>query len=91
MGILDLMMRPWEKFDPANKEHRKYYAEFMQLGNWSRCPVRFVDPTDCGNLAMAMQASMARYYTTKEFGKIKPCAKRTKKVQYTHADELQPT
>lgn len=91
MSILQLKMRPWCEFDPANREHRKYYAEFLQFGNWVNCPVRFVDPTDCGNLAMAIQASIARYYTKKEFGKIKPCVKVVKSVQYTHAEEHQPT
>lgn len=71
MSKLDLMMRPWAAFDPSNRDHRKHYAEFLQFGNWGRCPIRFVDPTDCGNLAGAMQRSMVEYYTKKEFGKIK--------------------
>lgn len=68
MSLLQLKMRPWAEFDPNNKDHRKWYSEFLKFGNWSRCPVRFVDPTDCGNLAMAMQASMVRFYASKEFG-----------------------
>lgn len=70
MSLLQLHMRPWAEFDPSNREHRKWYAEYLQLGNWSRCPVRFVDPKDCGNLAMSMQASLLQYYSNKEFGKI---------------------
>lgn len=71
MSKIYLMTRPWTEFDPYNREHRKYYAEFLQFGNWGRCPVRFVDPNDCGNLAGAIQRSMVEYYAKKEFGKIK--------------------
>lgn len=69
MSRIQLMMRPWTEFDPANKKHRLYYAQFLRDGNWAKCPVRFVDPADCGNLAFAIQASIARYYTDKEFVK----------------------
>lgn len=71
MSKIYLMTRPWTEFNAANREHRKYYAEFLQFGNWGRCPVRFVDPSDCGNLAGAIQRSVAEYYSRKEFGKIK--------------------
>ena len=78
MSLLQLRMRPWAEFDPTDVDHRRWYAEFLQNGNWSSCPVRFVDPTDCGNLAMAMQASLVRYYTSKEFKKL---PKKPKTVQ----------
>jgi hypothetical protein len=71
MSKIFLMTRPWTEFDASNREHRKYYAEFLQFGNWGRCPYRFVDPSDCGNLAGSMQRSVAEYYAKKEFGKIK--------------------
>jgi hypothetical protein len=67
MSKLELMRRPWVEFDPTDRDHRKWYAEYVQTGTWGRCPVRFVDPTDCGNLAAAMQASMVRYYVKQEF------------------------
>ena len=68
MSKLNLLMRPWTEFSPANRKHREYYAEFLRSGTWGHCPVRFVDPSDCGNLAGAMQASMVKYYAQKEFG-----------------------
>jgi len=67
MSILQLKMRPWTEFNPKDREHRKWYAEYLKTGTWGKCPVRFVDPTDCGNLAMAMQASLVAYYASKEF------------------------
>lgn len=70
MSLIQLKMRPWAEFDAANRQHRQWYAEFLQNGNWSSCPVRFVDPTDCGNLAMAIQASLVKYYAAKEFKRL---------------------
>lgn len=75
MSLLQLKMRPWTEFDPSNEEHRRYYAMFLRDSNWSACPVRFVDPTDCGNLAMSIQASMVRYYCNKEFKSLPKKAK----------------
>lgn len=69
MSKLELMTRPWTSFDPSNRKHRLYYAQYLKTGTWGHCPVRFVDPTDCGNLAMAMQRTLVEYYATKEFVK----------------------
>lgn len=70
MSLLQLKMRPWTEFDPTNQQHRQWYAEFLQNKNWGSCPVRFVDPTDCGNLAMSIQASLVRYYAAQEFKRL---------------------
>ena len=80
MGLVHLMMRPWEAFDPTDVDHRKWYAEYVRTGSWSHCPVRFVDPNDCGNLAMSMQRTLVEYYCKKEF---KSSPKRAKKVEKT--------
>ena len=80
MSLLQLMMRPWVEFDPYNKEHRKWYAEYVRTNSWSHCPVRFVDPNDCGNLAMSMQRTLLEYYSKQEF---KSSPKRAKKVEKT--------
>jgi hypothetical protein len=67
--ILDLVMRPTVLFDPNNKQHREHYANFLKLGSWGRCPVRFEveGENQNNNLAYAMQRMMAEYYTLKEF------------------------
>ena len=58
-------------FDPKNKDHRRYYAEFLQLRTWGRCPVRFYFPEDApGDLLLLIHNKLATYYTEKEFGKI---------------------
>ena len=80
MSLLQLMMRPWVEFNPKDYEHRKWYAEYVRTKSWSHCPVRFVDPNDCGNLAMSMQRTLLEYYSKQEF---KSSPKRTKKVEKT--------
>lgn len=77
MSLLQLKMRPWTEFDPTDSDHRRWYAEYLETGTWGHCPVRFVDPTDCGNLAAALQNSLVRYYAKKEF---RNASKRAKKV-----------
>ena len=85
MSLLQLKMRPWTEFDPSDRDHRRWYAEYLRTNTWGHCPVRFVDPTDCGNLATAMQKSLVRYYTGQEF-RVSP--KRAKKVEKTVDTEL---
>jgi len=67
--ILDLVMRPTVLFDPANKEHRQHYANFLKRGSWGSCPVRFEveGEQQNNNLAYAMQRMICDYYVLKEF------------------------
>lgn len=67
--ILDLVMRPVVRFDPENKEHREHYANFLKLGSWGKCPVRFEveGEQQNNNLAYAMQRMLTEYYILKEF------------------------
>lgn len=61
-------MRPLVAFDPSNKDHRRYYAEFLKYGGWGRCPVRFVVPEDVGlDLPSMIKNSLIEYYVGKEF------------------------
>ena len=56
-------------FDPYNKDHRRYYAEFLERGGWGRCPVRFICPEDSGSdLPTMIQRSLISYYIDREFG-----------------------
>ena len=62
-------MRPLVAFDPYNKDHRRYYAEFLEYGGWGRCPVRFVCPEDYGmDLPTMIKNSLIGYYVDREFG-----------------------
>ena len=42
MSKLAFFARPLVAFDPYNKDHRRYYAEFLEYGGWGTCPVQFV-------------------------------------------------
>lgn len=68
MSKLEYLMRPLVAFDPNNKDHRRYYAEFLRYGGWGKCPVRFVVPEDVGmDLPTMIKNSLIEYYVGKEF------------------------
>jgi hypothetical protein len=71
MSLLEYHSRPLVAFDPHNKEHRTYYAEFIKNRGWGHCPVRFIVPEKIGrDLVTMIQDSLLRYYVEREF-KIK--------------------
>ena len=85
MSRLDLYGRPWTVFAPENKDHRRYYHNFVITSSWGECPVRFVVPEDHGDLVTMIQRSLVKYYTEREFKNKKIPAplvrqKRKKKV-----------
>jgi hypothetical protein len=67
MSQLALYGRPWVVFDPNNKQHRNWYADFVKSGTWGRCPVRFVVADDRGNLVTMIQQNLVEYYVNQEF------------------------
>ena len=68
MSVLHIKSRPWTVFDPNNKDHRRWFAEFQKLGTWGRCPVRFMVPEDQGDLITMIQRKLIEFYVKKEFG-----------------------
>ena len=68
MSKLQLFGRPWVVFDPTNKDHRRWFAEFNKNLTWARCPVRFVVNEDHGDLITQIQRSLIQFYVDKEFG-----------------------
>ncbi len=69
MSKLEYLSRPLVAFDPYNKDHRRYYAEFLEYGGWGRCPVRFICPTDSGSdLTLMIKNHLTEYYIDREFG-----------------------
>ena len=70
MSRLTYFGRPFTAFDPANKEHRKWFAEFQSRKSWGKCPVRFIIPDDSGDLLTLIQGRLVDYYTQREFGNI---------------------
>ena len=69
MSRLEYLARPLVAFDPLNKEHRRYYAEYLEYGGWGTCPVRFIVPEDHGgDLPTMIRNRLVEYYITREFG-----------------------
>ena len=69
MSKLEYLARPLTAFDPYNKDHRRYYAEFLEYGGWGRCPVRFIVPEANGmDLTLMIRNALTQYYIDKEFG-----------------------
>lgn len=69
MSKLDFIGRPWVAFNPTNKDHRRWFAEFQSKRTWSKCPVRFIIPDEDGDLLTLCQRKLIHYYVSREFGK----------------------
>ena len=55
-------------FDVKNKQHRRWYYEFVKNNTWGRCPVRFIIADDHGDLLTMIRTKLNEYYVQKEFG-----------------------
>jgi len=67
MSILEYHNRPYTAFDPTNRDHRRWYHEFVKHRTWGRCPYRFIVPDDHGNLITMIQRKLIEYYVYREF------------------------
>jgi hypothetical protein len=68
MSRLAYYSRPWVAFDVTNKEHRRYYAEFVKFQTWGRCPVRFIVTDEHGmDLPTMIKNKLCEYYVEQEF------------------------
>ena len=68
MSKLEYYSRPLVAFDPKNKDHRKWYHEFVVTRSWGYCPVRFICPDDTGlDLTIMIRNQLVEYYVNKEF------------------------
>jgi hypothetical protein len=72
MSRLEFYSRPLVAFDPANKQHRRYFYDFLKYNGWSRCPVRFICPDDHAfDLPSMIKNMLIEHYVSKEFGPTK--------------------
>jgi hypothetical protein len=67
MSALELHGRPYVVFDPNDKQHRRFYSEFVRTASWGACPVRFLVPEDHGDLVTMIQRSLVKHYVEREF------------------------
>jgi len=76
MSKLEYYARPLVAFDAKNKEHRRFYYQFVQTRSWGHCPVRFIVPEATGSdLIKMIQTEMINYYVLQEFKGTKPLPK----------------
>jgi hypothetical protein len=88
MSKLEYYARPLVAFDPYNKDHRRYYAEFLEYGGWGTCPVRFVCPEGTGfDLPTMIHRALIGYYIDREFGGGKLAQERSSGLSKT-ADDM---
>lgn len=81
MSRLQLHGRPYVVFDPTNRQHRAWFAEFNKNLTWSKCPVRFVVNDDHGDLITMIQRELIQHYVDKEFRVRKSITKnKSKKI-----------
>jgi hypothetical protein len=68
MSKLEYYGRPWVEFEVSNKEHRRYYAEFLKFNSWGHCPVRFILTDEHGmDLPTMMKNRLCEFYVEQEF------------------------
>lgn len=88
MSKLEYLQRPLVAFDPNNKDHRRYYAEFLAYGGWGRCPVRFIVPEDIGmDLPSMIKNRLIEFYIGREFGGTDLTQARAEEIR-RNADEM---
>ncbi len=88
MSKLEFLSRPLVAFDPHNKDHRRYYAQFIEYGGWGRCPVRFIVTEDHGfDLPTMIRNRLIEYYIEREFGGGKLAVARAEAMSET-ADKM---
>lgn len=67
MSKLQYHGRPWVNFEPDNKDHRRWFAEFQDQNTWGKCPVRFIVSDDHGDLLSMVRYRLLDYYMRREF------------------------
>ena len=71
MSKLEYYARPLVAFDPKNKEHRRWYHDFVKFKGWGHCPVRFICPNDIGyDLTIMIRNELIDYYVNQEFESV---------------------
>jgi len=81
MSRLEFYARPLVAFDPRNRDHRRWYYEFLEYRGWGKCPVRFICTEDHGSdLTIMIRNSMVEYYVNKEFKPKEVVQKKKKRL-----------
>lgn len=73
MSKLEFYGRPLVAFDATNKQHRRYWYNFIKNNGWGDCPVRFIVPEAHGmSLPAMIERDLMNYYVDREFNAATP-------------------
>jgi len=61
--------KPYAVFDAVDPKHRQAYYDFIQQGNWSNIPYRFVLEEMYTDLPSSINQKLTAYYMAQEFKK----------------------
>ena len=67
MSRLKVGARPVVHFDPSNKEHRQFYAEYLKDHNWRGSPIQFYLESGWGDIVSMIEHKLTRHFLSKEF------------------------
>lgn len=54
-------------YDPTNKDHRRYFNNFIKTRSWAGCPYQWLIMDDSGDVVHYLTKVTAEYYLCKEF------------------------
>ena len=68
MNKLLLNCRPATVFEPANKDHRRAYFNFLKKSTWGRSPYQFLLDPGFEDVPTMCRHRLCEYYVGREFG-----------------------
>lgn len=69
---LNVASRPVVYFDVQDKEHRRYFAQFLIDRSWGHCPVLFYLEQGYSDVPAMIQDKLTAWYLGKDFRKRIP-------------------
>ena len=58
--------RPWVRFEPEDKAHRRYYATYLKNRCWKESPVRFYLESGFIDVVTMIEHKLSWYYLSQE-------------------------
>lgn len=72
LTILNVASRPTIIFDPTERTHRRWYADFLTRRSWRHCPVQFYLEQEFSDVPTMCQDKLSSYYLSREFREVVP-------------------
>ena len=72
MTVLNVAYRPAVYFDVMDKQHRRWFADFLRRRSWGHCPVQFYLEQGYSDVPAMIQDKLTAWYLTREFREAVP-------------------